>query len=216
MSGAGSGDGSDGSDGGDARRRPQQQRSRAKVDALLDAADALLAEAGASAVTTTAVTERAGVAVGTLYQYFADVDALLMAVGQRHASRIGARLAAELRARTLTRKRDAANLALDTLIGYARETPAFQALWQSPLGRRAGSQGVSTAAEPLVLLVTNALVTQGLGASNDPDFELEIQIQWAVAEGLIRLAFRRDPQGDPVVLHHLRRLWDLDVDVDPS
>ncbi|MEZ5145401.1 MAG: TetR family transcriptional regulator [Acidimicrobiales bacterium] len=199
---------------GDAdRRRPQQQRSRAKVDALLDATDELLAAEGAAAVTTTAVTERAGVAVGTLYQYFAGVDALLGAVGERHASRIGIRLARSLRDRRLTRKRDAANLALDTLIEYARETPAFRALWSAPSVRRDAGQGVSSAAEPLVQLVATALVDQGLGEADDPGFDLEVQIQWAVAEGLIRLAFDRDPGGDPVVLAHLRRLWDLDVEL---
>ncbi|MEZ5144657.1 MAG: TetR family transcriptional regulator [Acidimicrobiales bacterium] len=198
---------------GDAdRRRPQQQRSRAKVDALLDATDDLLAAEGAAAVTTTAVTERAGVAVETLYQYFAGVDALLGAVGERHASTSGI-AQRSLRDRRLTRKRDAANLALDTLIEYARETPAFRALWSAPSVRRDAGQGVSSAAEPLVQLVATALVDQGLGEADDPGFDLEVQIQWAVAEGLIRLAFDRDPGGDPVVLAHLRRLWDLDVEL---
>jgi AcrR family transcriptional regulator len=191
------------------RRQPRQSRSRAKVDALLDATDTLLAESGAASVTTTAVSDRAGVAVGTLYQYFSDVDALLAALAERHAARIGARLAQSLRHQELSRKRDAANLALDTLIAYARETPAFRALWQSS-GVRRGA-GVGAAAEPLVVLVANALVAQGLARADDEAFRLEVEIQWAVAEGLIRLAFRRDPTGDPIVLAHLRRCWDLDV-----
>lgn len=194
---------------GSERRQPRQSRSRAKVDAMLDAADDLLAESGAAAVTTTTVADRAGVAVGTLYQYFSDVDALLAALAERHAARIGARLAQALRQEELTRKRDAANLALDTLITYARETPAFRALWQSS-GVRRGA-GVGAAAEPLVVLVANALVAQGLAQADDEAFRLEVEIQWAVAEGLIRLAFRRDPTGDPIVLAHLRRCWDLDV-----
>lgn len=65
------------------RRRPQQARSRASVDAILTAAERLLVAHGAGAVTTNHIAERAGVSVGTLYQYFADKDAVFDAVAER-------------------------------------------------------------------------------------------------------------------------------------
>ncbi len=49
------------------RRKPRQRRSQATVDALLAAATQVLARDG-DAFTTTAVAERAGVSVGSLYQ----------------------------------------------------------------------------------------------------------------------------------------------------
>lgn len=197
------------------RRRPQQERSRAKVDAILDAADQLLAEdrdgdrATTDPLTTTLVAERAGVAVGTLYQYFDGVPAIVEALVERHAQRYSAQLRDTLRNRTFKRKRDAANAALDALIEYYRSEPAFRALWRG--APRATSGGFGDAADALVGIVTESLVAQGLIEEGDEHFALEAQVQWAVAAPLIELAFKREPAGDDIVLQHLRRLWDLDV-----
>lgn len=54
------------------RKRPQQERSRLTVEAILEAAAQVLERDGYDALTTTRVAERAGVSIGTLYQYFPD------------------------------------------------------------------------------------------------------------------------------------------------
>ena len=64
-----------------ARRSPRQGRSKATVDAILEAATRIL-EAGES-FTTNHVAARAGVSVGTLYQYFPDKAAILHALAAR-------------------------------------------------------------------------------------------------------------------------------------
>jgi AcrR family transcriptional regulator len=192
------------------RRQPQQQRSRAKVDAILDAADAMVAEDGADALTTTLVAEKAGVAIGTLYQYFDGVPAIVKALVARHADRFAALLAEALAASQFHRKRDAANTALDALIAYYRADPSFRGLWRG--APRVTGAAFGDASDALVAIVTNALVAQGMLATVDEDFEREAQVQWAVATALIQVAFSREPdQGDPIVLEHLRRLFDLDV-----
>ncbi|WP_052007286.1 TetR/AcrR family transcriptional regulator [Burkholderia paludis] len=66
------------------RKAPQQARSRATTDALLDAAAHILGERGWSGLTTNRVAEAAGVSIGSLYQYFPDKLALIDAVRQRH------------------------------------------------------------------------------------------------------------------------------------
>lgn len=53
-----------------ARRDPAQERSRQTVDAIVEAAGRLLVEHGRLGVTTNAVAERAGVSIGSLYQYY--------------------------------------------------------------------------------------------------------------------------------------------------
>ncbi|TPG34700.1 TetR/AcrR family transcriptional regulator [Mycobacterium hodleri] len=68
------------------RRRPLQDRSRATVSFVLEAAAQLFSESGYHAVTTNAVAERAGVSIGTLYQYFANKDDLLMALLEHHVA----------------------------------------------------------------------------------------------------------------------------------
>ncbi|HEU4427279.1 MAG TPA: helix-turn-helix domain-containing protein, partial [Myxococcota bacterium] len=69
------------------RRLPKQERSRRLVEAIVEAAQIVLAESGPDALTTVNVAQRAGVSVGSLYQYFAGRDALLFAVYEQELSR---------------------------------------------------------------------------------------------------------------------------------
>ena len=66
------------------RKSPVQARSAASVEAILEATVQVLLGVGKERLTTTAVAMRAGVSVGTLYQYFPNKSALLQAVLSRH------------------------------------------------------------------------------------------------------------------------------------
>ncbi len=65
------------------RRRPRQQRSRETVNTLVEAAAQVFSREGITA-TTNRIAERAGMSIGTLYQYFPDKISLLRAVAQQH------------------------------------------------------------------------------------------------------------------------------------
>lgn len=79
------------------RKRPRQRRSAETVDRILGAAARILDERGYAGTTTNHVAASAGVSIGSLYQYFPNKDALLVALAERHvdevASRFGDRLA---------------------------------------------------------------------------------------------------------------------------
>ena len=70
------------------RKTPVQRRSGATVEAILEAAIQVLLKLGAEKLTTTAVAARAGVSVGTLYQYFANKQAMLHAVLEQHLNEV--------------------------------------------------------------------------------------------------------------------------------
>ena len=70
------------------RRIPRQARAAVSVDAILTAALQLLEAGGVEQLTTNHVAERAGVSIGTLYQYFADKQAILNALAQRSAAAV--------------------------------------------------------------------------------------------------------------------------------
>ncbi|WP_369935253.1 TetR family transcriptional regulator [Xanthomonas tesorieronis] len=59
------------------RKQPKQARSNALVDVILEAAAQVLAKEGMQRFTTARVAERAGVSVGSLYQYFPNKAAIL-------------------------------------------------------------------------------------------------------------------------------------------
>ena len=64
-------------------RKPKQQRSKATVDAIVEAALIAIARQGPSATTARQVADIAGIGVGSLYEYFEDKDAIFNAAGAR-------------------------------------------------------------------------------------------------------------------------------------
>jgi AcrR family transcriptional regulator len=66
------------------RKTPVQERSRRTVERILDAAARIFHEQGYSAATTNDIADEADVSVGSLYQYFPNKDALLVALTARH------------------------------------------------------------------------------------------------------------------------------------
>jgi AcrR family transcriptional regulator len=70
------------------RKRPVQARSRALYARILDEAARIFDELGYRATTTNAVADAAGVSVGSLYQYFPNKDALLVALAERHLDEV--------------------------------------------------------------------------------------------------------------------------------
>ena len=66
------------------RKQPLQARSRDTVDVILKAAARLLAAKGYAATTTNHIAEHAGVSIGSLYEYFPNKDALLVALMDDH------------------------------------------------------------------------------------------------------------------------------------
>lgn len=78
------------------RKLPRQRRSAETVNRILAAAARIFDDRGYRSTTTNHVADEAGVSIGSLYQYFPNKDALLVALAERHvdeaAGRFGARL----------------------------------------------------------------------------------------------------------------------------
>ena len=72
------------------RKTPVQTRAAVTVDAISEATIQVLLSHGADRLTTTRVADRAGVSVGTLYQYYSNKQSLLFAVMEDHFEKVAA------------------------------------------------------------------------------------------------------------------------------
>jgi len=70
------------------RKDASQERSRATVDALVEATARILVKEGFDKASTNRIAEKAGVSIGSLYQYFPSKEALVAAVIERHQQEI--------------------------------------------------------------------------------------------------------------------------------
>ncbi|MCE9650179.1 MAG: TetR family transcriptional regulator [Parvibaculum sp.] len=70
------------------RRQPTQERAKARVERILAAASELIAETGSDTVRMTEVAARAGIPIGSLYQYFPDKAAILRMLALRFMERV--------------------------------------------------------------------------------------------------------------------------------
>lgn len=70
------------------RKTPRQARALVTLDAIFEATLQVLIAEGPQRLTTTRVAQRAGVSVGTMYQYFPQKQALIYALNERYLDRL--------------------------------------------------------------------------------------------------------------------------------
>ncbi len=68
------------------RKQPRQERAKETVSVILEAAAEVFAEKGYAGATTNKIAHRAGVSIGSLYQYFPNKDAILAGLREQHLS----------------------------------------------------------------------------------------------------------------------------------
>jgi AcrR family transcriptional regulator len=165
------------------RKSPVQARSAASVDAILEATIQVLLKVGKERLTTTRVALRAGVSVGTLYQYFPNKSALLQAALKRHLAEVTEaveRLCKEQKGETL--RKIASALITTFLEAKMRDAKASVALYSvssdvdgAKIGQQMGTRFneaivrmLATAREPLTTdpqLVASILQGMMVGVS---------------------------------------------------
>ena len=79
------------------RKLPRQERSRITVEAILEATTQVLTEKGYNKTNTNLIAERAGVSIGSLYQYFPNKKSLIIALREQHSKEIEELLASKFK-----------------------------------------------------------------------------------------------------------------------
>jgi AcrR family transcriptional regulator len=115
-------------------REPKRERGKQRVAALLDASAALFAEKGYDGATMTEIAERAGAAIGSLYQFFPSKEALAEALFDRFAERWAASFARVEELAPGRSARELADLFVDHKLGQRTDRDAAIALSSAVAG----------------------------------------------------------------------------------
>jgi AcrR family transcriptional regulator len=113
-----------------ARRSPVQQRSRERVQRILAAATELIAKGGSDALRMSEVAEQARISIGSLYQYFADRNALVRALAERFQAESRNCIEAGLaKAKDISGFGDAFGDLIDIYYGLFLAEPVMRDIW---------------------------------------------------------------------------------------
>jgi AcrR family transcriptional regulator len=176
------------------RKAPRQARSQATVKAILDAAARVLVERGYAATTTNLVAERAGVSVGSLYQYFPNKDALIAALHDRHAREMNSVIDRALERSGELGFDEAVELILSGLVEAHRVEAGLHRVLETQL---AGLDMLDEheAAEEKMASQFRCLLERYPDEIKVPDLRLAVYILMHALHGLIHAVVRERPSG---------------------
>jgi AcrR family transcriptional regulator len=186
------------------RKAPRQARSRATIDAMLDAAAHILGDRGWTGLTTNAVAETAGVSIGSLYQYFPNKLALIEAVRRRHFDEVLAVLRAATDER-MTRQQRVEAL-VDGMIAVHSRYPAAHRVLLEESPRGTDSRGTHDRFEMECRKGYEALVKAN--ARGTTDVRVGAQVLAGAVAGAVHEAARHGTLGSPVMRQELIVLVD--------
>lgn len=172
------------------RKSPVQARSAATVEAILEAAARILESEGLEGYTTNAIAKRAGVSIGSLYQYFPNKDAVTAALVMADTEDIASRMEAAFREyadKPLTESIDAQ---IDVAVSHQLDRPVLARLIDME-AHRFGTEPRLDAAHARVLGVVRDLLMRS-GVSLPFDLETTAQDVFALSHGIIDFAGMQD------------------------
>lgn len=180
------------------RTEPIQERSAARVDALLDAAAEVVDEIGFDRLTTAMVAERAGASIGTVYRYFPDRIVLLQALRDRAIERYRVAIVDRIASSTPANWLDAVDSAIDAFVGMFHTERGFRIIRFADAERGPATTKTTEVAPRVGFFALHLADILGaeydLPASSDFTFHLDIVVE--LVDALINRAFLLDPAGD--------------------
>lgn len=190
---------------GPLRRVPMQGRSLARVHRMLDACAELVDEVGYDGLTTTLLAERAGVAIGSVYQFFPDKRAVVQALTMRNLDAYVERLSARAADGGLTKWWDAVDAAIDEYIEMHRRIPGFRTLH---FGNGVDRHLLEEERDNNAVIVGHIgdLLVNGFGITDGHRLRFALTIMVEMSDALIKLAFRRALAGDELVLAETKEI----------
>jgi AcrR family transcriptional regulator len=173
------------------RKKPRQARSQAMVDAILEAAARVLSEEGYGGASTNRIAEVAGVSVGSLYQYFPNKDALIIALTMQHIQTMMSCLHQTMQQADSDIPSLVRSFVKAMIQGHAMDPKLHQALTQQLL--QLGFEQFAAQQKVIRELVAGMLELRGLELKVK-DYKMAAFILVATVESTVHVALMEDPQ----------------------
>lgn len=125
------------------RKTPRQERARATVDVILQAAAYILKREGWAGLTTNHVADRAGVNIASVYQYFPNKSAIVEALRRAHVEQTRRALMA-----ACAESADPVAAMIRALVAAHRVSPVLHRIFTEELPGRATAQDSECSSEP--------------------------------------------------------------------
>ena len=180
------------------RRVPTQERSRRRVEEILDSAARLVVDQGVDALSTRDIATAAGAPVASLYQYFADKEGVLLALAERDMAEMDEQVLADLGAVDVLTVESLVRTTMEAFVAVYHRRRAFVEIYlrgrSNPAVNEFGRLHNIEIAETLRAFAIDA----GLAG---PDLSPTIALLAVeVGDRIFQLAFERDPAGDPELI----------------
>ncbi|MCG5215190.1 TetR family transcriptional regulator [Streptosporangium soli] len=187
------------------RRRPTQRRSARRVERMLDACADLLDEIGYEALSTTRIAERAGVAIGSVYQFFPDKRAITQEVTRRNVELFAAGVGRRFLADDYEGWWDAVDAIIDEYVAMHRSVPGFRSL---NFGDVVDLNLLDSVADNNTVIAgrLRALLLAEFGQADSAELDLATMVAVEAGDAVLKLAFRHDPEGAPQIVAEAKKL----------
>ena len=186
------------------RVKPQQERATRRLANFLDAAAELFAEIGYEAATMTAIAERSGSGIGTLYHYFPDKQSMAFALLNQYAQKIETYWKPLMEeAETLSHTAFAETF-LERITEFLRERPANLKLLAAPI-RFSRNPGARRA---LRVAIANAFRAKDPSLNNEKAM-LAANITIQMVKGMTTLYAEAGPGEKPLIITEYKKALTL-------
>ena len=186
------------------RVKPQQERATLRLANFLDAAAELFAEIGYEAATMTAIAERSGSGIGTLYHYFPDKQTMAFALLNQYAQEIEAHWK-PLMEQTETLSHAAfAETFLERITEFLRQRPAYLKLLAAPIRFSRDP----AARRALRVAIANAFRAKDPSLTNEKAM-LAANITLQMVKGMTTLYAEAGPGEKPLIITEYKKALTL-------
>jgi AcrR family transcriptional regulator len=187
------------------RRQPAQRRSARRVERILSACAVLLDEVGYEALSTTRIAERAGVAIGSVYQFFPDKRAITQELSRRNVEQFVSRVGRRFMEEDYRGWWEAVDAIIDEYVDMHRRVPGFKSLRFGDIVDL-NLLDADTDNNTVIAGRLRGLLLKEYGLADSAHLDTAVLVAVEAGDAVLKLAFRRDPEGDPDIVAAAKQL----------